>query len=125
VVAGTAPPHADNADASYRRDSITAKFTFVVMMGSLLKRAFVVTVIAAAAGLYGCASSYVEPTDSDTASACEITAAAASAAECNSADLERQARDAADYKDEPALGYLNSPPGLLPIPVTARNPSPN
>jgi len=94
-------------------------------MSSRLKRAFVVTVLAAAAGLYGCASTYVQPPESEAASGCEITAAAASAPECNSADLARQARDAADYKDEPALGYLNSPPGLLPIPLTARNPSPN
>lgn len=93
-------------------------------MGSRLKIAFVVAALAAAAGLYGCASSYVEPTN-DAASACEITAAAASAAECNSDDLARQARDAADYKDEPALGYLNSPPGMLPIPVSSRNTSPN
>ena len=95
------------------------------MMGSRLKLAFVVTMLAAAAGLYGCASTYLVPTDDDAASACEVTAAAASAAECNSADLARQARDAADYKDEPALGYLNSPPGLLPIPVAARNTSSN
>jgi hypothetical protein len=94
-------------------------------MGSRLRIASVITVLAAAAGLYGCAPTYVQSTDDDTASACQITAAAASAAECNSADLARQARDAADYKDEPALGYLNSPPGLLPIPVSARNTSSN
>jgi hypothetical protein len=96
-----------------------------MMMGSRLRIAFVVTVLATMAGLYGCASTYVQTTDDATASACEITAAAASAAECNSADLARQARDAEDYKDEPALGYLNSPPGLLPIPVSARNSSSN
>ena len=93
------------------------------MMGSRLKLVFVVTMLVAAAGLFGCASTYLVPTDDDTASACEVTAATASAAECNSADLARQARDAADYKDEPALGYLNSPPGMLPIPVAARNTS--
>ena len=96
-----------------------------MMMGSRLKLALVVTVLAAAASLYGCASTYVPPTDDDSAAACETTAAAAGAPECNSADLARQARDADDYKDEPALGYLNSPPGLLPIPVSARNPSAN
>ena len=96
-----------------------------MMMGSRLKLALVVTVFAAAAGLYGCASTYVPPTDDDAAAGCEITAAAASAAECNTADLARQARDADDYKDEPALGYLNSPPGLLPIPVSTRNTSAN
>jgi hypothetical protein len=96
-----------------------------MMMGSRLRIAFVVTVLAAATGLYGCASTYIQQTDDDTASACEITAATASAADCNSADLARQASDSADYKDEPALGYLNSPPGLLPIPVSARNSSSN
>ncbi|WP_424670757.1 hypothetical protein [Candidatus Binatus sp.] len=97
----------------------------MVSIGSRLKLTLVVTMLAAAAGLYGCASTYIQPTDDDATSACQVTAAAASAAECNSADLARQARDAADYKDEPALGYLNSPPGLLPIPVAARNTSSN
>jgi hypothetical protein len=96
-----------------------------MMMGSRLKFALVVMVVAAAAGLYGCASTYILPNDEDAAAGCETTAAAASAAECNSADLARQARDADDYKDEPALGYLNSPPGMLPIPVSARNTSAN
>ncbi len=95
------------------------------MMRSRLKLAFVVAMLAAAAGLNGCASTYLVPTDDAAASACQVTAATASAAECNSADLARQARDAADYKDEPALGYLNSPPGLLPIPVSARTRSSN
>lgn len=95
------------------------------MIGSRMNRLLAVAILVTATGVWGCASTYVQPTDSDAASACEITAAAAGAAECNSADLARQARDAADYKDEPALGYLNSPPGLLPIPLTSRNPSPN
>lgn len=90
-------------------------------MNSRLKLVFVVTVLAAAMGLYGCASSNYDPPIDDAAAACEITAAAASAADCNADDIARQARDAADYKDEPALGYLNSPPGLLPVPVSARN----
>jgi len=93
------------------------------MIESTIKRLLAVTILVEATALYGCASSYVVPAG-DTASTCEITAAAASAPECNSADrddLARQARDEADYKDEPALGYLNSPPGLLPIPVSARN----
>ena len=78
--------------------------------------------LAAAIGLYGCASDYVSPTI-DAASACEVTAA--SAADCNADDLARQARDAADYENEPALGYLKSPPGLLPVPVSGRNSSSN
>jgi hypothetical protein len=87
-----------------------------------LKVTLAVIAFAAAIGLYGCAPGYVSPTI-DAASACEITAA--SAVDCNADDLARQARDAADYKNEPALGYLNSPPGLLPVPVSARNSSSN
>jgi hypothetical protein len=84
-----------------------------------------VAVLAGAAGLYGCASSsYVEPT-LDNAAACQVTAASAAASECNADDVARQARDAADYQSEPALGYLSSPPGMLPIPVTSRNTSSN
>jgi hypothetical protein len=92
-------------------------------MSNTLKLAFVVTVLTAATALWGCASSDVQPPE-DFGAACEVTAA--SVAECpNASDLERQARDADDYKNEPALGYLNSPPGLLPVPVSARNSSAN
>jgi hypothetical protein len=91
------------------------------MMNSRLKLVFVVTLLAAATGLYGCASTNYDPPSEDNAAACEVTAAAAAAGDCNSDDIARQARDAADYKDEPALGYLNSPPGLLPVPVSTRN----
>jgi hypothetical protein len=39
---------------------------------------------------------------------------------CAKLDDERQARDAEDYKVEPALGYLNLPAGIsLPMPVAA------
>ena len=91
-------------------------------MSNTLKLAFVVTALTAATALWSCAASDVQPTE-DLAAACEVTAA--SAVDCNPSDLERQARDADDYKNEPALGYLNSPPGLLPVPVSARNSSPN
>jgi hypothetical protein len=91
-------------------------------MSNTLKLAFVVTVLTAATALWGCASSDLPPTE-DLGAACEVTAA--SAVDCNPGDLERQARDAADYKNEPALGYLTSPPGLLPVPVSARNSSAN
>jgi hypothetical protein len=91
-------------------------------MSNTLKLAFVVTVLAASVALWACASTVDEPVD-DMAAACEVTAA--SSVDCNPSDLERQARDAADYKNEPALGYLNSPPGLLPVPVSARNSSAN
>jgi hypothetical protein len=41
-------------------------------------------------------------------------------AACAKLDDERQARDQADYKVEPALGYLNMPAGIsLPMPVAA------
>ena len=92
------------------------------IIDSRVKVALAVAALAAAIGPYGCASTYVSPTI-DAASACEVTAA--SAVDCNADDLARQARDAADYKDQPALGYLNSPPGLLPVPVAVRNSSPN
>lgn len=91
-----------------------ARFELLLFVGMLV----------GAAGLCGCASSYVEPTI-DNAAACEVTAASAAASECNADDLARQARDAADYQTEPALGYLSSPPGMLPIPVTSRNTLPN
>ena len=90
------------------------------IIDSRLKLVLAVTVLAAAS-LCGCASSsYVEPMV-DNAAACEVTAANAAASDCNADDLARQARDAADYQTEPALGYLSSPPGMLPIPVTSRN----
>ena len=97
------------------------------MIVSRLRGLVFVAILVAAATLYGCASSVDPPTDDDAAaSACEITADAANSPDCsNSADNARQKRDAADYKDEPALGYLESPPGLLPIPLTSRNSSSN
>ena len=45
--------------------------------------------------------------------------------DCEARDNARQIRDEADYQDEPSLGYLSSPPGLLPIPLTSRNTSSN
>jgi hypothetical protein len=45
--------------------------------------------------------------------------------DCEARDNARQIRDEVDYQDEPALGYLQSPPGLLPIPLTSRNTSSN
>ena len=94
------------------------------MFDSRIRRIIAAAIFAAATGLYGCASTYVVP-PTDTAASCEITAAAAASNDCNSDDLARQARDEADYKTEPALGYLSSPPGLLPIPLTSRNTSAN
>jgi len=85
-----------------------------------IKRLLGVAVLAAAAGLYGCASS---TTDQDAA----VTASCQgkNQQDCEARDNARQLRDAADYKSEPALGYLQSPPGLLPVPLTSRNTSSN
>jgi hypothetical protein len=72
--------------------------------------------VASATLLYGCASS-----DADQP---QIAAATCqSEADCQALDNARQQRDADAYQNEPALGYLNSPPGLLPVPVTSRNTS--
>lgn len=82
------------------------------MIDSTTKRLLAAAILAAA-GLYGCASS-------DTAAAtCQVQG------DCEARDNARQERDAADYQNEPALGYLQSPPGLLPVPVTSRNASSN
>ena len=40
---------------------------------------------------------------------------------CEALDNARQLRDAADYTTEPELGYVKSPPGMLPMPLTSRN----
>jgi hypothetical protein len=42
-------------------------------------------------------------------------------ATCEASDNARQLRDAADYKEEPELGYVKSPVGMLPMPLTTRN----
>jgi hypothetical protein len=89
------------------------------MLDSALKRLVAVALIAAATGLYGCASS-----DADQA-ADAGTCHGTDQQNCEARDNARQARDAEDYRDEPALGYLQSPPGLLPIPLTSRNTSSN
>ncbi len=90
------------------------------MIDHAIKRLLGVAVLAAAAGLYGCASSTTDQDAVMTAS-CE----GKNQQDCEARDNARQVRDAADYQDEPALGYLQSPPGLLPIPLTSRNTSSN
>jgi hypothetical protein len=74
----------------------------------------------AACSLYGCAAADPDQADAVTA-ACQ----GADQQDCEARDNARQLRDAADYKDEPALGYLQSPPGMLPMPLTSRNTSDN
>jgi hypothetical protein len=83
-----------------------------------IKLVLAVVVIAIAASLYGCASS-----DSEQTAAMKSTCQDQN--DCEARDNARQIRDEADYQDEPSLGYLNSPPGLLPIPLTSRNTSSN
>ncbi len=83
-----------------------------------IKLVLAVVVLAATAGLYGCASS-------DTDKMAAMTSTCQDQNDCEARDNARQIRDEADYQDEPALGYLNSPPGLLPIPLTSRNTSSN
>jgi hypothetical protein len=85
-----------------------------------IMRLLAVALIAAAAGICGCASS--DP--AQTASAA-TTCNGQDQTDCEARDNARQIRDEADYQAEPALGYLNSPPGMLPIPLTSRNSSPN
>lgn len=81
--------------------------------------------LAAVAGLLasfiaaGCADSNEEKV---MATRCQSDDRAA----CAKIDDERQARDAADYQVEPALGYLNLPPGIsLPMPVAAHASDPS
>jgi len=90
------------------------------MIDRAIKRLLGVAVLAAAAGLYGCASS---TTGQDAAMT--ISCQGKDRQECEARDNARQLRDAADYQDEPALGYLQSPPGSLPVPLTSRNGSSN
>ena len=87
------------------------------MIDSLMKRFLAVAVLAAAAGFYGCASSDPAQTAMNT---CQGTQQ-----DCAARDNARQIRDEVDYQQEPSLGYLSSPQGLLPIPVTVRNTSSN
>ena len=90
------------------------------MIGSRMNRLLVVAILAVATGLYGCASS-----DSDAVKVASTTCHGQDQTDCEARDNARQIRDEADYQTEPALGYLQSPPGLLPIPLTSRNTSAN
>ena len=89
-------------------------------MKLIIRLVLAAVVFATTASLYGCAS----PED-QVAAAMTKTNTCADQSDCEARDNARQIRDEADYQDEPALGYLNSPPGLLPIPLTSRNTSPN
>lgn len=90
------------------------------MVDSTLKRFMAVAMIAAAMSLFGCA-----PSSDDQTAAATTTCSGTDHQNCEARDNARQERDAQDYQDEPALGYLSSPPGLLPVPLTSRNTSSN
>ena len=90
------------------------------MIGSRMNRLLAVAILAVAAGFYGCASS-----DGDLPKVASTTCHGQDQTDCEARDNARQIRDEADYQTEPALGYLSSPPGLLPIPLTSRNTSSN
>jgi hypothetical protein len=84
----------------------------------MLRLVLAVIVLATTAGLYGCAAS-------DPSQTAAMTSTCQDQSDCEARDNARQIRDEADYQTEPSLGYLNSPPGLLPIPLTSRNTSSN
>ena len=90
------------------------------MIRSRMNRLLAVAILAVATGFYGCASS-----DSDVTKVASTTCQGQDQTDCEARDNARQIRDEADYQTEPALGYLSSPPGLLPIPLTSRNTSAN
>jgi len=90
------------------------------MIDSGVSRFVAVAMLAAAATLCGCASS-----DPDQTAAMTTVCQGQDQQDCEARDNARQIRDEIDYQAEPALGYLSSPPGLLPIPLTSRNTSAN
>lgn len=85
----------------------------------MIRLVLAAVVLATTASLYGCASPEDQIVAAMTTNTCQDPS------DCEARDNARQIRDEADYQDEPSLGYLNSPPGLLPIPLTSRNTSPN
>ena len=74
-------------------------------------------IFVAAAGLGGCASMGSPDDGVAMATSCESAGADA----CQESDNARQLRDAAAYQNEPELGYVKSPPGMLPMPTTSKN----
>jgi len=87
------------------------------MIDGTIRRLLAAAILTATAFLlYGCASS-------DADQPLSAAATCQGQKDCEASDNARQQRDADDYQNEPALGYLRSPPGLLPVPVTSRNTS--
>ena len=73
-----------------------------------------IAILLVSASLYGCAP------DADDAIAMAAPCQGDQQS-CEALDNARQLRDAADYGTEPELGYVKSPPGMLPMPLTSRN----
>ena len=90
------------------------------MFDSGIRRLVAVAILTVAAGLSGCYSS--NPDENETSA---LAPTCQGQQDCEASDNARQIRDEVDYQTEPALGYLASPPGLLPIPLTSRNTSAN
>ena len=79
--------------------------------------AVALAIFVAAAGLCGCASMGSPDDGFAMAAPCQ----GASEEACAASDNARQLRDAAAYQSEPELGYVKSPPGMLPMPTTSKN----
>jgi hypothetical protein len=79
------------------------------------KLVIAITILLLSATLYGCGSSD-ENDAAAIAGPCQ-----GDQQSCEALDNARQLRDAADYGTEPELGYVKSPPGMLPMPLTSRN----
>jgi uncharacterized protein YceK len=99
--------------------TIPVSKTTAITRTSIVAKPLVIAlaIFIAAAALSGCAS-IGSPDDGVTMAApCQ----GASEAACEASDNARQLRDAAAYESEPELGYVKSPPGMLPMPTTSRN----
>jgi hypothetical protein len=79
------------------------------------KLVLAIAIVLVSATLYGCGSSD-ENDLAAMAAPCQ-----GDQQSCEALDNARQLRDAADYNTEPELGYVKSPPGMLPMPLTSRN----
>ena len=79
------------------------------------KLVLAIAILFVSANLYGCG-----PSDENDAAAMAAPCSGDQQS-CEALDNARQLRDAADYGTEPELGYVKSPPGMLPMPLTTRN----
>ena len=81
---------------------------------SATKLVVAIAILLVSATLYGCG-----PSDENAAAL--AAPCQGDQQSCEALDNARQLRDAADYSTEPELGYVKSPPGMLPMPLTSRN----